>query len=110
VEFLGIGQQPFNLAAPHDPKTPTRPPMTLGNCGFNAHLRRNLWLALWLAALNLALAFVLFLMQRQSPFSSELRLWRKVSAHPARNMREQGFCGVIANQRKRLGARRRTCG
>ena len=32
--------------------------------GFKAHLRRNLWLALWLAALNLALAFVLFLMLR----------------------------------------------
>jgi hypothetical protein len=41
-----------------------QPPVTLGNCGFNAHLRRNLWLALWLAALNLALAFVLFLMLR----------------------------------------------
>jgi hypothetical protein len=41
------------------------PPMTLGNMrGFNAHLRRNLWLALWLAALNLALAFVLLLMLR----------------------------------------------
>jgi len=45
-------------------RQPPRPPMTLGNCGFNAHLRRNLWLALWLAALNLALAFVLFLMLR----------------------------------------------
>jgi len=26
------------------------------------------------------------------------------------NMSEQGFYGVIANQRKRLGASRRTCG
>jgi hypothetical protein len=39
--------------------------MTLGNMrGFNANVRRNLWFGLWLAALNLALAFVLFLMLR----------------------------------------------
>ena len=39
--------------------------MTLGNMReFNANLRRNLWFALWLAALNLAPAFVLFIMLR----------------------------------------------
>jgi hypothetical protein len=39
--------------------------MTLANMrGFNEHLRRNLWFALWLAALNLALAFVVLVMLR----------------------------------------------
>jgi hypothetical protein len=33
--------------------------------GFTAHLRRNLWYALWLAALNLALAFVVFLVLKR---------------------------------------------
>jgi hypothetical protein len=41
------------------------PPMTLGNMHeFNANLTRNLWFAHWLAVLNLALVFVLFLMLR----------------------------------------------
>jgi hypothetical protein len=41
------------------------PPMRLANMrGFNANVRRNLWFGLWLAALNLAPAFVLFLMLR----------------------------------------------
>jgi hypothetical protein len=42
-------------------KHPPGPPMMRE---FNANLRRNLWFVLWLVALNLALAFALFLMLR----------------------------------------------
>jgi hypothetical protein len=44
-------------------KHPPGPPIDLGNMrGFSAQLRRNLSYALWLAALNLALALVVFLL------------------------------------------------
>ena len=62
ANLVPTGRQPDSE---NDSNFPPGPPMTLGNMrGFNANLRRNLWFALWLAALNLALAFVLFLMLR----------------------------------------------